>query len=118
MINQLEIPIYLEEAIPEFFDDLMDSSKRSTHELMHKLIDFTFNNIKDKNYTVVERCFRIADRLYRRGNAVVKNAIENIFVYSFTKMFTNYSTEKDQLVAIIPVNLYSVYISQVCHRGC
>ena len=118
MINQLEIPIYIEEALPEIHTDLVLNNKGNAYDVMNTLMAFTFKNIKAHNYTVVKRCFKIADKLYNRGNTIVKNAVQNVFVYSFTKMFQNYPAEKQELLAILPMTLYSLYITQVHHSGC
>jgi len=118
MINELEIPMYLEEALPEISRDLVSNKKSSAFDLMTALIGFTSKNIKEHNYKSVKRCFQIADKLYSRGNSIVKNAVQNVFVYSFTNMFQNYPAEKKQLLAILPITLYSLYISQIYHNGC
>lgn len=118
MINQLEIPAYLEEAVPEISSDLKINNTGNAYDVMNMLMVFTFNNIKAHNYKVVKRCFKIADKLYNRGNTIVKNAVQNVFVYSFTKMFERYPAEKQELLALLPMTLYSLYIRQVCHSGC
>ena len=67
---------------------------------------------------LVKRCFMLADKLYNKGNATVQNAVQNVFVYSFTNMLHAYPAEKKQLLSLIPVTLYSLYMGQVCHNGC
>ena len=118
MINQLEIPTYLEDVLPEISSDLRIHNKSNAYDVVNTLLVFTFNNIKTHNYKVVKRCFKIAGMLYERGNATVKNAVQNVFVYSFTKMFECYPAEKQALLAILPMTLYSLYITQVNHSGC
>ena len=118
MINQIEIPIYLEQAIPEISAELPDGKKRNASETMNALIEFMCKNIKAHNFGVVKRCLRLVDKLYTKGNRAVRNAIENVFVFSFTRLFLIYPDEKQQLMAIIPMTLYTLYIEQVCHRGC
>jgi hypothetical protein len=117
MINQLEIPMYLEDAIQEFSHDLVLNSKANAYGAMNTLTTFTSENIETHNYNVVKRCFLLADKLYSKGNGVVKNAVEIVFVFSFTRMFNNFPAERKQLLAMLPVTLYSVYITQVCHCG-
>lgn len=116
MINQFEVPMYIEEAIPEI--TFVESNKGNAYDMMDTLIEFTCKNIKDHDYKTVKRCFKIADKLYSRGNTVVKNAVKNVFVYSFTNMFQTYTVEKQQLLALLPITLYSAYMEQVHHSGC
>ena len=118
MINQLEIPIYLEAALPEITNDLKAEKKNNAYEVIKSLLDFMYQNIKVHNFNVVKRCFKVVDKLYNKGNRAVKNAIENVFVFSFTKMFLSFPAEKEQLLAIIPMTLYTIYIQQVSRGGC
>ena len=117
MINQLEIPMYLTVALPEIKNDLQ-GKKNNLFELINTLFAFTCGQIQAHNFSAVKRCFKLADKLYSKGNKTVKSAIENSFVYSFTKMFLSYPEEKQQLLALMPISLYTLYIGQVCHNGC
>ena len=56
MINQLEIPAYLEEAVPEM-SNLKINKKSNAYDVMNMLMAFTFENIKLHNYKVLKRCF-------------------------------------------------------------
>ncbi|PQJ12622.1 hypothetical protein CJD36_002450 [Flavipsychrobacter stenotrophus] len=118
MINQLEIPMFIEEALPEMPRELLTSKQNTAYDLLGSLTTFTCKNINDHNYRSVKRAFQIADKLYAKGNGVVKNAVENVFVYSFTRMFNTYPNEKKELLAILPITLYTIYMAQVCHKGC
>jgi hypothetical protein len=118
MIDQLEIHTYLKDAIPAISVDLSESKKEGPYDMMQTLQSFTFKNIEEHNYNTVTRCFNIAEKLYKKGNQTVQNAVQNVFVFSFTKMFETFSSEKPQLVALLPATLYALYLSQVHHRGC
>jgi len=118
MINQVEIPIYLQKAIPEISGELKSHATDNVHDQIQTLASFTDKNIRAHNYDAVARCFRTAELLYNKGNSAVKNAIENVFVYSFTNLLSNHPAEKQRLIGIIPMTLYSLYMSQVYHRGC
>ncbi len=110
--------MYLEEALPAISNDLNVGKKGNIYETMNAFIAFTCKNIKAHNYNVVKHCFEIADKLYSKGNSVVKNAVQNVFVYSFTKIFHTYAAEKQELLALLPMSLYTLYIAQVHHGGC
>ena len=118
MINQLEMPVYIKEALPELSNDLNAHKKDNPFEALNTLFTFTTRNVMEHNYRVVKRCFDIADKLYSRGNGVVKNAVQNVFVYSFTKMFHSFPGEKKELMAMIHISLYTLYISQLYQGGC
>ena len=118
MINQLEVPMFVEDAIPELSAEIAVNKKNNVYSLMTKLVAFTCKNVKEHNFSAVKRSFQIADKLYSKGNENVKNAVQNIFVFSFTRIFQSYPSEKKQLLSLLPVTLYTLYISQVCHKGC
>ena len=85
---------------------------------METLTAFTGENIKEHNYNVVKRCFNVADKLYTRGNGTVKNAVQNVFVYSLTNIFQSYKLERSRVLALLPMSLYTLYLTQVYHSGC
>ena len=118
MINQVEVPMFLEEALPEISGQLKKNSVKDTYSMIGALAAFTCRNVQAHNYDVTKRCFAVADKLYDKGNTVVKNAVENVFVYSFTKMFRNAHEDKQLLQGMVPMTLYSLYMMQVYHKGC
>ena len=118
MISQTEIPGYIAEELPELSQDLAVTTKSGAFAFMKTLLEFTFKSIRERNYNIAKRCFHVAARIYEKGNATVKNAVQNVFVYSFTRMFQLFPLEKEHLMAIIPVSLYTLYIAQVHHAGC
>jgi hypothetical protein len=82
------------------------------------LTDYTERMLQLHNIPVVAQCMKVADKIYTRGNIAVKNAIENIFVFSFSSMRTICTREEWKLVqAKTPVTLYSTYVRQVNQSG-
>jgi hypothetical protein len=117
MINQFEVPMYITEALPEISGDLKVGTTNNAYQQMDILTAFTKKNILEHNYKAVKRSFKLADMLYSKGNMVVKNAIQNVFVYSFTSIFHTCNREKTTVLALLPLSLYTIYITQVCHKG-
>lgn len=110
--------MYLEEALPAISGELKANEKGNIYDAMHTLTTFMGKNIKAHNYKVVKKCFDIAGKLYDKGNKVVKDAVQNIFVYSFTQIFHTYAAEKKEVLALLPMTLYSLYMAQIHHNGC
>ncbi len=117
MINQLEIPMYLEDALPEIAGELLLCKKDSAYKLMCTLSEFTEKNIEAHNYKVVKRCFQVADKLYAKGNGLVRNAVENVFVYAFSRLLCRNNKEIGLILGLIPGSLYSLYMHQVLKPG-
>lgn len=115
MINQVEVPMFLEEALPEISEQLKRNAVKDTYSMIGTLAAFSCRNVRAHNYDVTKRCFAVADKLYDKGNTVVKNAVENVFV---TKMFRSAPEDKQLLQGMVPMTLYSLYMMQVYHKGC
>jgi len=116
MINEHELPHIVEQEIPELSAQLSDKEKCSTvHDTINLLRDHTHDKMAENNFNAVKQCMTVAEKLYKKGNHTVKNAIENIYVYSFSHMLFHDSERRKQLLGLIPISLYSVYVHQMLH---
>jgi hypothetical protein len=88
---------------------------RSIYVSMQNLTDITKKNILKRNYKRVERCFGIADRLLRTGNAQVKNAVENVFVYSIGIWLDGVirKDDRERVMQLLPASLKAEYCHQI-----
>jgi hypothetical protein len=118
MINQFEVPMYLEDELPEITKDLKKiKNPANAYQSVHVLLDYTFSKIKEHKLDVVKKCFALAEKLFDKGNQIVRCAVENIFVFSFSNLPVKTSTERKAILGMIPGTLYSLYITQVMHHG-
>lgn len=119
MIRQYEIPALLKAELPAISEDNYPARiTMSIYKSVQSFSDFTKHAVQDHNVNLARKCFSLAEKLYRNGDAIVKNAIENIFVFSFTSFMPNDRVEKLILQSIIPAPLYAVYMKQVMRSGC
>ena len=118
MINQFEVPMYLKEALPEIEKDLkLTDDPANIYQAIHIFLDYTFKKVKEHNMAVVKKCFFLAEKLYSKGNKVVKCAVENVFVFSLSHLPVENQKDKKAVMGLIPGSLYSVYMQQVLHPG-
>src|ERR1700727_175092 len=119
MITQYEVPGYLMQQLPSFtFQSRLGHLNLNIYmELQHFTV-FTIHAINQHNYSLARKCFRLADKLYGQGDSTVKNAIENIFVYSFSSFIPEGKVEKLILKSLIPATLHSLYLKQIYQAGC
>ncbi|HXS35055.1 MAG TPA: hypothetical protein VN721_00030 [Flavipsychrobacter sp.] len=118
MINQFEVPMYLKEALPEIEQDLNHTDNpANAYQSIHIFLDYTFRKVKEHNMAVVKKCFSVAEKLYSKGNNVVKCAVENIFVFSLSHLPAENPNDKKMIMGLIPGSLYSIYMQQVLHPG-
>ena len=118
MMNQNEALFFLEDKLPEMKEDLARKSPKEgilpVFSSIQCLTDFMIRQVKTHNRQMLKRGFSVADKLYQRGNGNVKNAIEVVFIHSFSILFTTCATrlERMQLQSLMPLHLYEVYVAQ------
>jgi hypothetical protein len=117
MLNQYEVPALIADEFPEIREPLAKlSNTNNIGKVIQLFARFTEENVQFHNLRVVEKCMRLADRIYVKGNETVKNAIENIFIFSFSTMRHLCDRIEWRIIqSRIPVTLYSTYIRQVNH---
>ncbi len=118
MIQESEIELLLKNKLPKISNELAVQKKESAYEIMKLLVAFICKNIETHNFILVHKAFKLAETLHKKGNKVVKNAVQNILVYSFTRIFILYPAEKKSIIAAMPITLYTLYLAQVEHCGC
>lgn len=119
MITQYEVPDYLKAAMPQLAAQWQPArSGMAIYPCLQVFTDFTKKAIRRHNLDLVKKCCEFADRLYTNGDKVVRNAVENVFVYSFSAFLAGSRTEKLVIKSLIPASLYNVYLRQLMQSGC
>jgi hypothetical protein len=115
MLNQQQLPEYLEREMPELSTNLHEKEQgcNSAFEAMHHLVDYTRSKIDEQNFKAAKKCFNIAEKAYNSGNTVVKNAIENIYVYSFSHFLLKDDAKRRILMGLMPATLFTLYMKQM-----
>jgi hypothetical protein len=118
-MNQYEVPAYLQDEIPELKELLVKQGVSSNlfdpYKSVQCLTDFTLKNAHECNIKMLKRCFRAGERLYLKGNEMIKNAVDNVFIFSFSKLFASCADgrERSKIQAVMPAYLYSAYVHQI-----
>lgn len=67
----------------------------------------------------LKKCMARVQEIYTSGNATVKNAVENIFVFAFSSILPHCNQAEWRLVqSCMPAELYTLYVRQVTKAGC
>jgi hypothetical protein len=123
-MNQYEVPSFLQEALPEMKEVMVKKGVSinmfDPYQSVQCLTDFTLKNAHDHNIKMLKRCFVAAERLYVRGNEMIKNAINNVFIHSFSILFADCSgrLERIKIQSVMPPYLYSAYVQQILKSNC
>lgn len=118
-MNQYEIPAMIEDELPAIVRELETTREfGNAIHIMGILVRFVKRMLAAHNLSVVIKCMRMVDRIYEKGDPVVKNAIENIFILSFSGLQKTCNVAEWKLLsAKIPITLYSAYIRQLYQPG-
>ena len=119
MINEYEVPGYLAKKLEGIDDDLRSVSPTLTiFKTIQCLANYTKSKVKQHDFKAVKKCFTVAENIYINGNELVKNAIENVLVFSFSSLLNMGDNEdKKQLQALMPLCLHTTYVNQVLKSG-
>ena len=110
--------MFLEYALPEMPKALISCEKKDAYGAINQLALFTDAQIKQHNYGTAKRCFAVAEKLYDKGNNIVKSAVQNVFVFSLTRMLSCCPDDRERLLAMVPMGLFTLYVNQVYRSGC
>ena len=113
MIDQTELPGYIKKTLPELSGICEKENCRNAYDIVREMLKYTTSQVLEHNMKAAKSCLLLAANLYSKGNAVVKNAIENVYVYSFSHAFFHDDKRRKEILAIVPDSLYSLYKKQV-----
>ena len=94
-------------------------SASSLYQSIQVLTDYTRRMAFERNYKMVEKCMELVEKIYEKGNTLVKNAVENIFIFSFSTMLSRCNIVEWRIVqSYMPSDLYRLYVQQVLKSKC
>ena len=119
MITQYEVLSLLNEELPSLENSICPVHLSvSVYKTIHDFTEYTKKAVQKHHLPMAKKCFRLAAKLYREGDKIVRLCIENIFIYSFTTLMPEDRVERLILQSYIPDNLNAVYIKQVSACSC
>ncbi len=115
MIAPADVAPYIRQQIPELSGDLPEAS--NVYSTMKLVRDHACQLARAGNIAGLKQCFSLAESLYERGSGAVKCAVENVFVFSLSRLFMAAPESREQVKAILPGSLRSLYMAQVMDHG-
>lgn len=113
MIDNDKLPDYIKGQAPEIAGILKRVGDGNVYHFARQLFKYTVSQILKHNAQGAKRCFLLAEDLYQKGNATVKNAIENVYVYSFSQVIFHDEAKRREVIELVPLTLYHLYKKQV-----
>jgi len=109
MIHEYEVPLYIAGNLPR-----LKMQTKDIYKSMQTLADYTKRMALEHDFEEVKKCMSLVERIYDKGNTLVKNAVENIFIFSFSSMRLLCNIVEWRMVqSIMPSSLYTLYMHQV-----
>jgi hypothetical protein len=116
MISQYEIPALIAGQLPQISRDLRrhPGMQPTAYQSIQLLTDYTRRMALEHEFKTVGKCMGLMGRLYKEGNALVRNAVETIFIFSFSSMMMSCNIMEWRIIqTYMPACLYDVYVHQV-----
>jgi hypothetical protein len=115
-MNQYEVSAEIADEIPEIQKEIVRAPVFGSVYMSIKVL--TNYMLQHHQLLQVERCMKLADKIYNKGNKLVKTAVENVFIFSFSNLQGNCTRrEWQEIQTKMPVTLFSLYIQQILKPG-
>src|SRR6476660_8619932 len=85
MLNDTEAGKLISQELPELNERFEKTPVQGLHKVMRALFDYTREKVDTYDLNAVGKCFSVVERLYENGDAAIRNAIENVYVFSLEK---------------------------------
>lgn len=115
MINEKELPEYLQQTVPELYSVCLNAGCKNPFDIAAQLISYTHEKMQQSNVDAATTCMRLVEKIYKKGSLNIRNAIENVYVYSFTYRFFHNVDEAKKVSLIMPQLLMDLYKKQIIY---
>ncbi len=114
MITPAETSRFVAEHLP----GAIGQSQRdgSMYHSLEALRDYACERAAAHDFQRLGECLRTTEELYRDGAESLRNAVENVVVYSISRML-NLAGNPRQVRELIPDRLLQLYNQQCMHGG-
>jgi len=115
MISQKQLSEYIKNSLPELSAQCNKAACRNPYDFAKQMLRYTQAQLAKNNMAMVKKCLRLACSLYEKGNQTVRNAIDNVYVFSFSHAILNSSKRHEEVIQAMPPVLYNLYARQVIY---
>lgn len=114
-MNQYEAADEIAMIVPGAAPDLYEAMKTKNPFKTIRIFSRHFKTIVDAhNLPMAEKCLHVIGRIYDKGDAIVKNAVETVFIFSLDLITDSCSAaERNQVMSKMPIQVFTAYYRQV-----
>ena len=118
MIKETEVLEIFQREFPEMNCELeMIPKPNKIYKTIACFVDFTSQLILKGKINSVRHSFKLAEKMLDNGNSTVKNAIENVYVYSLGTVIDLPISSANKLKKIFNGSLKKEYYRQISASG-
>ncbi|MFC3158949.1 hypothetical protein SAMN05443633_107118 [Chryseobacterium arachidis] len=116
-MNYLEAAREITVIIPDLKDEWKNDTANS-YAIIQTFTDTIKKMIRQNDSNLLFKCLKKMDEFYRNGDVILKNAIENTFIYSLDNSTAFCSEEYRKMIfSHISKELQTVYSRQIYSHG-
>ncbi|MET3035717.1 hypothetical protein ABXT08_06430 [Chryseobacterium sp. NRRL B-14859] len=117
-MNYLQAVQEIKELVPDFETGLKEDKNQNPYVVIRTFTECIKNMIRQNDSNLLFKSLQKMDSLYSGGDATLKNAIENIFIYSLDNVTAFCSKEyRNMIFSHISANLRNTYSRQIYSHG-
>lgn len=118
IITESEVPEILGDALPDINYELEKlASTKNIYKTVACFVDYTKELLLTGKMKSVKKCLKLAEKMLNEGNNTVKNAIENVYVYSLGTLLDVSDATSTELKKIFNGGLRKEYHRQIMASG-
>lgn len=119
MFSKANLSDEIERVIPTLHDPLhTPECEKSIYKQVDLLSHYVADTVCHNEVKSTRTALRLVDHLYQDGNGAIRGAIENVFVFSLSGTLSRLGNDRERLLSLIPMTLFTIYMHQVLHKGC
>jgi hypothetical protein len=117
-MNYSEAVQEITEIIPDFENDLTESTPGNPYTVIRTFTDCIKSMIRQNDRNILFKSLQKMDKIYTEGDTALKNAVEGIFIYSLDNFTSFCSREYRKLIfSHISKDLQQIYSKQIYNHG-
>jgi hypothetical protein len=122
MMTQLQVIRLIRREMPVVAEregiKMMPARCNSIHASIHLLSECTAGALSHRHFSMAQKCFALAERLYLEGDAMVRLLIENVFIYANVSMKNQTGRNRYLFENLIPDVFHQIHLRQLMGSGC
>lgn len=117
LLKEKEALSLLSNEFPAIRKMLSNETLADIYKVVSAFAGFTKEHARNQDLKEVKHCFNVAEKMLHEGNSAVKNAIENVYVFSLSSLLDVPSAMSSRIRELLNASLKNEYYRQVSASG-